>query len=26
MSLNSGCVLCWISLHYPAKQVLVKSN
>jgi hypothetical protein len=26
MSLNSGCLLCWISLHYPAKQVLVKSN
>jgi hypothetical protein len=26
MSLNSGCLLCWISLHYPAKQVIVKSN
>jgi hypothetical protein len=26
MSLNSGCLLCWISLHYPAKQVLVKIN
>jgi hypothetical protein len=26
MSLNSGCLLCWISLHYPAKHVLVKSN